>query len=103
MNDYWNTMLVLYSFALLLFGFCYVAFKLGKKVIGNLLLTLAFFINPLGYDIVVYLITKLTNDYWMTMSIMYLLAATFFGLFLYLYNINFFKLIKNKLKYKKNG
>jgi hypothetical protein len=48
----------------------------------------ALFINPLGYDLVVYWINSLTNDYWMTMSIMYALAGMFFLAFLKLYNVN---------------
>jgi hypothetical protein len=46
------------------------------------------FLNPFGYDLVVYGITLLTNSYWMTMSFMYVMSAIFFGLFMYLYNIN---------------
>lgn len=106
-NDYWNTMYALYASAALFFGFSYLAFKVGKKAIGNTFLTLALFLNPLGYDLVVYLISMLTHDYWMTMSIMYMLAASFFGLFMYLYNINPIKAFayhakktRNKLKTK---
>ena len=106
-NDYWSTMYALYASAVLFFGFSYLAFRLSRKVLGNIFLTIALFLNPLGYDIVVYAITLLTNDYWMTMSVMYMLAGSFFGLFLYLYNINTFKAFKyhaktthNKLKNK---
>ena len=87
-NDYWSTMYVLYSSALLFFGFSFIAFKIGKKALGNMFVTLAMFLNPLGYDVVVYGITTLTHDYWMTMSIMYVLAGIFFGGFIYLYNIS---------------
>lgn len=104
-NDYWSTMYTLYAFAVLFFGFSYLSFKLSKKALGNAFLTFALFLNPLGYDVIVYCITKLTNDYWMTMSIMYALAGIFFGLFMYLYNINPLKAFKyhainthNKLK-----
>lgn len=100
-------MYALYASAALFFGFSYLAFKVGKKAIGNTFLTLALFLNPLGYDLVVYLISMLTHDYWMTMSIMYMLAASFFGLFMYLYNINPIKAFayhakktRNKLKTK---
>jgi len=106
-NDYWSTMYALYASAVLFFGFSYLAFKIGKKTIGNAFLTLGLFLNPLGYDVVVYGITLLTKDYWMTMSIMYMLAASFFGLFMYLYNINPIKAFayhakktSNKLKIK---
>lgn len=61
---------------------------------GNLLITLALFLNPLGYDVVVYGITLLTNSYWLTTSIMYMLAICFFGLFMYFYNINPVKTFK---------
>lgn len=101
-NDYWSTMYALYASALLFFGFSYTAFKLGNRAIGNTFLTLAMFLNPFGYDLVVYGITLLTHDYWMTMSIMYMLAGSFFGVFLYLSNINPVKLVNNKLKSKFN-
>lgn len=55
---------------------------------GNFLVTLALFLNPFGYDLIVYWINSITNNYWMTMSIMYSLAIFFFGLFMYFYNIN---------------
>lgn len=97
-SDYWSTMYALYASALLFFGFSYTAFKLGKRAIGNTFLTLAMFLNPFGYDLVVYGITMLTHDYWMTMSIMYMLAGTFFGGFLYLSNINLITKLKNKFK-----
>ena len=98
-------MYVLYALALLFFGLSYTAFKLSKKAIGNGLLTLAMFLNPFGYDLVVYEITLLTHDYWMTMSIMYMMAGIFFGCFLYLYRLNPITLVNNKLKlkFKKNG
>lgn len=73
-----------------------------------MLLTLALFLNPLGYDMVVYGITQLTHDYWMTMSVMYMLASLFFILFMYLYSINPIKAFSyhakkthNKLKKRK--
>jgi membrane-bound metal-dependent hydrolase YbcI (DUF457 family) len=89
---------VLYGLAFLSFLLSYVFFKIGKQAIGNLLITLALFLNPLGYDIVVYGIMQLTNDYWMTMSIMYALAGTFFGIFMYLYRINVVELFKYHAK-----
>ena len=107
-NDYWSTIYALYASAALLFGFSYLSFKRGKKTLGNWLLTLALFLNPLGYDLVVYAISTLTHDYWMTMSIMYALAGVFFMLFMYLYNINPIKAFKyhavnthNKIKNKR--
>lgn len=81
-------MYVLYGFAFLSFLLSQLFFKLKKVKLGNLLITLALFLNPLGYDLVVYGITLLTQSYWLTTSIMYMLAILFFGLFLYFYNIN---------------
>ena len=111
-TSYWSTMYVLYLSAALSFIISYIAFDNNKRRIGNIFITLAMFINPLGYDIVVYGITKLTNDYWQTMTIMYILAGFFFGLFMYLYSINpitaFINHAKNthnkiKTKIKTNG
>ena len=87
-NDYWHTMYVLYAFAVLFFGSSYILFKTGRKAMGNAFVTLALFLNPFGYDWVVYGINTLTNDYWMTMSVMYAMAGSFFAMFMYLYNIN---------------
>ncbi len=66
-------------------------------VLGNVFVTIGLFLNPLGYDVVVYGITLLTKSYWMTMSVMYMLAFVFFGLFMYFYNINPFKKVKNSI------
>lgn len=105
-------MYVLYAFALLSFGLSFLFFKLDKKWLGNLFLTIGMFLNPLGYDLVVYGINTIVNDYWMTMSIMYMLAGLFFGGFLYLYEINPFFYFKGqvtqthkkiKTKIRKNG
>lgn len=87
-NDYWNTMFVLYGFAAFFFGLSYLYFRRLKRKTANFFLSLALFINPLGYDFVVYWVNTLTNDYWMTMSIMYATAGMFFVGFMYLYNIN---------------
>lgn len=97
-SDYWSTMYVLYAFALLFFGFSFVAFKVGKKALGNIFVTIAMFLNPLGYDVIVFSITKLTHDYWTTMRIMYGLTGIFFSGFLYLYKINPIKALSNRVK-----
>jgi hypothetical protein len=105
-------MYVLYAFALLSFGLSFLFFKLKKKGIGNLFLSIAMFLNPLGYDVIVYGINTVVKDYWMTMSIMYMLAGLFFGGFMYLYHINpfvYFKFHakethkKINIKIRKNG
>ena len=96
-NDYWNTMYILYGLAFVFFLLSHLFFRLKKRVLGNVFVTIALFLNPLGYDIVVYGITLLTKNYWTTMTIMYMLAFVFFGFFMYLYKINPIKLIKQKI------
>jgi H+/Cl- antiporter ClcA len=100
-NDYWYSMVVLYFLVGLFFGLSYLLFKLGKRTLGNVAISIALFLNPFGYDLVVYGINYLTNDYWVTMGIMYILAGTFFGLFMYLYRINPIKKVKEKLNGRK--
>lgn len=98
-------MFVLYLFAGLSFGLSYIFFKIGKNKIANWLVTIALFLNPFGYDLVVYWITLITHDYWMTISFMYVLTGIFFMLFLYFYRVNPIKMIldqtnKTKIKIK---
>jgi hypothetical protein len=93
-KDYWHTMGILYVMSALLFGLSYFSFKKIGNKLGNLLLTLALFFNPFGYDIVVSLINMLTGDYWITIMFMYILSIMFFLVYLFLYNINFFKNIR---------
>lgn len=61
-------------------------------------MAIALFLNPFGYDIIVYGITIITNSYWVTMSIMYSLAVMFFGLFLYFNDIKPVKKIRVSTK-----
>ena len=93
-NDYWNTMYVLYGLAFLSLSLSYFSFKINKRTLGNLLVTLGLFLNPLGYDWVVYGLNQLTNNYWHTISIMYFLTTMFFGLFIYLSKINIYRVLK---------
>lgn len=93
-NDYWITTYILYGLAFVSFLLSHLFFRLKNLKLGNTLIALALFLNPLGYDIVVYTITLLTKSYWLTMSIMYMLAFAFFGLFMYFYNINPIKAFK---------
>ena len=101
-KDYWHTIYVLYGLAFLSLSLSYVFFNLNKRTVGNLLITLGLFLNPLGYDWVVYGVNQLTQDYWTTMSIMYFLATTFFGVFIYLSDIKIYEIIKNNTIKTKN-
>lgn len=101
-NDYWSTMYILYGLAFLSLSLSYFFFKSNKRTVGNILITIGLFLNPLGYDWVVYGINQLTNDYWLTMTIMYFLAMTFFGLFVYFSEIKLYRILKyNTIKTKK--
>ena len=91
-------MYVLYGLALVSFLLSFVFFKIKKAGIGNFLITLGLFLNPLGFDLVVAGILSLTNDYWLIMVIMYGLAFTFFGLFFYLNDIRIYRLLKYQTK-----
>lgn len=62
------------------------------------MVAIALFLNPFGYDIIVYGITQLTNSYWVTMGIMYLMAMIFFSLFVYFNDLKFMKLIRVNTK-----
>jgi hypothetical protein len=88
-------MLILYGLASVFLLLSHLFFRVKKMVLGNVFVTIGLFLNPLGYDIVVYGITLLTKSYWMTMSVMYMLAFVFFGLFMYFYNVNPFKRLRN--------
>lgn len=69
-----------------------------RKKIGTICLVIATFLNPFGYDLLVYRLTQLTGNYWTTMHILYVLAALFFILFFICYKVNPLEHIKNKHK-----
>jgi uncharacterized protein HemY len=69
-----------------------------RKKLGTLFLVIASFLNPFGYDILVYKLTQLTNDYWTTMHILYVFAVLFFILFFICYKINPLSILTKKYK-----
>jgi hypothetical protein len=71
--------------------------KLRKKI-GTICLIVGTFLNPFGYDLLVYKLTQLTKNYWTTMHILYASAALFFILFFIFYRINPFKHVHNYVK-----
>jgi len=107
-NDYWTTMHILYVSAALFFGLSYISFKLGKKILANITMTMALFLNPFGYDLIVFFINEMTHNYWVTMSVMYLMSGLFFSSFMFFYNINPINILKKQYlsiykKINKNG
>ena len=67
-----------------------------RRKLGTASLVIASFLNPFGYDLLVYKLTQLTKDYWTTMHILYVFAALFFILFFVLYKINPLVTIKSR-------
>ncbi len=68
----------------------------NRKNIGVLFLMMGMFFCPIGFDAATAVVMKLTGDYWTTMSIFYLLSASFFGAYFFVAKINVFKYIKNR-------
>jgi hypothetical protein len=100
-KNYWSSMHVLYLFALLFFGLSYIFYKFKFNKIGNILMTIALFLNPFGYDLIIYGLTLITHDYWVTIKIMYILTFLFFIMFLYLSNLKNIEYLKEKKWIKK--
>jgi hypothetical protein len=69
-----------------------------RKKLGTASLVIASFLNPFGYDLLVFKLTQLTNSYWHTMYILYFFTALFFTLFFILYRINPAVYLFNKVK-----
>ena len=87
---------ILYVSAALFFGVSYISFKLGKKILANVTMTMALFLNPFGYDLIVFFINEMTHSYWVTMSVMYLMSGLFFSGFMFFYNINLINVLKKQ-------
>lgn len=107
-NDYWATMHILYASAALFFGVSYISFKLGEKILANATMTMGLFLNPFGYDLIVFFINEMTHSYWLTMSVMYLMSGLFFSGFMFFYKINPINVLKKQYlsiykKISKNG
>lgn len=101
-NDYWTTMHILYASAALFFGVSYISFKLDEKILANVTMTMGLFLNPFGYDLIVFFINEMTHSYWITMCLMYLMSGLFFSSFMFFYKINPINVLKKYLSiYKK--
>ena len=60
----------------------------NKKRLATLSLMAAMFFLPLGYDVAFYILQKLVNSYLITTLFFYLVSLGFFGLYIYLSDIN---------------
>lgn len=60
-------------------------------------LIIGMFFNPLGYDALFKMVLDLTGSYWTTVSIFYLIAALFVGLYFYFGRVNPILEIKKKI------
>jgi hypothetical protein len=81
-----------------------------RKRLGTTCLVIASFLNPFGYDLLVFKLNQLTKNYWTTMHILYAAAAFFFILFFCCYRINPVKHLQRQtqkitqhFKFRKNG
>jgi hypothetical protein len=52
-----------------------------KKNLATIVLMIATFFNPLGFDALFALVMKWTGSFWITDAIFYCLSASFFGLY----------------------
>ena len=69
-----------------------------RKNLSFLMLSFGFFFNPLGFDILFYVILQATGSYGLTTFIFYLLSVVSFGLYFYFSNINPLSFLKRKVK-----
>ena len=73
----------------------------NRKKIATIVLMMAMFMNPLGYDALFYMVLKATGDsYVITTSIFYLLSASLFGVYFYLLKINPFRYLLTSIRYR---
>lgn len=70
----------------------------NRNKIATLVLMIAMFLNPLGYDALFYMVLKATNSYMITVGIFYLLSASLFGVYFYLIRFNPMNWLKIQFK-----
>jgi hypothetical protein len=58
--------------------------KITLDTVSQLMLALALFFNPLGYDGLFAFTMKLTYSYWSAVAVFYFIAASFFATYLIL-------------------
>ena len=61
---------------------------MNRKNIATLFLVIATFLNPLGFDVAVAGVMRLTGSYWTTIGIFYVLSLLCFILYFKLSGIN---------------
>lgn len=69
-----------------------------NRKIPTVMLMLAMFFNPMGYDIAFYMIMSVTGSYGITTGIFYLLSLSCLGLYFYFVKINPFTYIKSVIR-----
>ena len=68
---------------------------MNRENISTAVLVLATFLNPLGFDIAVDLVMRLTGSYWTTMFIFYIMSFLLFILYFKLSGKNPILFLKN--------
>ena len=61
---------------------------MNRKNIATFCLVLATFLNPIGFDIAVDMVMRLTGSYWTTIGVFYCLSFLFFILYFKLSGTN---------------
>jgi uncharacterized membrane protein len=74
---------------------------INRKKLATISLVICMFFNPMGFDMLFKAVMELTDSYWITDLIFYLISLLFLVLYFLLSNINPIKELK--LKLKKNG
>jgi len=75
---------------------------LNRERLATFFIFLGTFFNPLGYDALLKFLIDLTDSYWFSISIFYLLSASCYTLYFYLAKVNPLNLFKFKLVKRRN-
>lgn len=100
-GSYGRANFIMYCLAALFFGL-YFYYLNRNQNLSTFFLTIAFFINPFGFDAVQLGFINMTGSYWMADFIMYCIAIVFFIGYLYFSRINPILLIVNSIVNIKN-
>jgi hypothetical protein len=69
-----------------------------KEKLATVFLMLGTFFNPLGYDALLKALLDLTGNYWLSISVFYLVSACFFTLYFIFSKTNPLDLFRKKKK-----
>ncbi len=73
--------------------------EINRKKLGTFCLYIFMFLNPFGYDLLLFKLTQLVGSYWGAIHILYVLAFVFFCLFFYLCKVNPIRYIRESIHF----